>query len=284
MRFYDRHTAIGFQRFGEDQISWHEGLRVSFDIIKDDGESPNHATFEVYNLAPSTINDLTGSGQWLVYFKAGYDDHSGVIFVGDITKITSQWQGPDRITSIESGDGQEAMSSAKVNKSFDGSVSPGDMVADLGGSVAERLGMDGDKASQRIKSSVDDKAGEINPLPRGATFDGPAVSAMGRVLRGSGLDFTIQDHELKIIEPGQPDGTESFRLTPQTGLIESPSLSDEGRLELRTLLHPDIRPLKLIEVNSRGFTGAYVVRSCHYVGDSGWDTDYYCELECTEEL
>lgn len=293
MQLLNRNVQVGFQRVGSGQVNklnTEGNLRISFEVVKDDGSTPNHAEIQIYNLARETRRQLTssGGGEWLVYLYAGYMDDPPLIFLGDITKVSTEWNGPDAITTVESGDGQKAVGETRTSTSYASARSPADAVADIGGDLAENLGMERSTAEDRLRSGVQnligDQEGEEGPseLPGGSTFSGNATSALGRILRGVGLSFTIQDRELIITKPGVGDQEQAYNLTPDTGLIESPEPVDDGRLEVTSLLIPEIKPLRVISVESEDFQGEYVCRRVKYVGDSGWDEQFYCKIQGTE--
>ena len=285
MRFWKRTAYAGFQRVGADPIVKHKGLRVSFDVTKDDSPDPNHGTIRIYNLNPNQVHDIVGGGDWRVYLWAGYDtDDPPLLFVGDITKATTSREGADTITEIESGDGQDALSSTKMSKSFSTDIDAGSMLGEMAGSLAENLGMDGKSAEQRVSSSVNSLVPETpNPYPRGATFDGPASHSLSQALRANKLDFTIQDGELIIVRPGFSDQTEAFRISETSGLVSDPGLTDDGRLEITSLLNSELRPLKAVVIDTTQFEGVYVIRKVEYKGDTH-ATDFYANLELTEDL
>jgi hypothetical protein len=253
-------------------------------VTKDDSPTPNSGKITVYNLSRDTVNSLSGSSDDLaVMLWSGYgDSEPGLLFAGDITKVTTTLEDVDRQTVIESGDGQQAVSTARVSKSYGPQTSASDMVGDMAGKLADKLGMDKDKARKKASDITKKYMPDTPSYPRGLTVDGPAAQEMSKVLRANKMDWTIQDGELIVYKPGEAIQTDAFVLSPETGLIGSPSLTDKGRLEVKALCNSEFRPGRLVSVESDHFTGFYVIRRVKHSGDSGWSKDFYSVLECTE--
>lgn len=279
---FDRQVYFKYGVPGQDDGTRIDGLRVSFDVTKDDGSSANHANIDVYNLSRNTVADMQKDDKHLLLF-AGYDDAAGLIFVGDITKAKSEMRNGDRVTTIESGDGINALRDSRHNKSYAPGQQASEVMGDLAGSMADKLGMDGEQLSgsvaEQASGAIEGVTGEFT---RGTSVSGNAADSMTRVARANRLDWYIVDGEIRVVPQDGPDDEEAFVISPDTGLIGSPQWTDEERLEVKTLLQPDIRPRSTVRVESREFSGFFLVRSVNHKGDSGWSQDFYSILECTE--
>lgn len=210
-----------------------EGLRVTFDIRKDRKKQSNQAKVTIYNLSDNTRNNIREvSDEVLVY--AGYREGTGLelLFRGDIASVSHQVTAPDAITTLEAGDGEKATRSTVQSKSYDVGASAikalEDMIEKLGIPVQGSKGGKRFKLSDRIKAKLKDI-----PFLQGFAFDGAAATGIGKLTSRLGLEYSIQNGELKILEAGGFDDSEVPLITPDSGLIGSPErltqLEDENQ-------------------------------------------------------
>ena len=72
----------------------------------------------------------------------------------------------------------------------------------------------------------------------------------------------------------------AIRLASETGMIEAPTVDNEGILTAKTLMIPDLRPGALIVVEGRRVKGNFRARKCTWSGDtSGQDWTITTEAE-----
>lgn len=278
--YFNRKVAIVLGEPGETGFRY-EDLRVNFTVTKDDTPTPNSANITVYGFSRDTVQFLE-SNSLVVQLFAGYDT-PGLIFLGDITKAVTTLEGPERRTKIESGDGQQAVTQSKISKSYGAQTDPADIIGDLGGSIAEKLGGDKDKVKKAVKKKASSLLPSTPTYPRGVALQGKASDELTKVTRANGLDWFIQDGELQIYKPGFATQTDAFVLSPTSGLIGSPKLTDKGRVEARSLLNSELRVGRLVVLRSERFEGFFVIRKVKYKGDSGWENEFYADLELTEK-
>jgi hypothetical protein len=75
-----------------------DDLDIDFDINFDDDLEPNEAEIVIYNLSSNTISQL--KYHYSLSITAGFDNDTGVIFVGYIDKVSTTYEGADKITTI----------------------------------------------------------------------------------------------------------------------------------------------------------------------------------------
>lgn len=73
-------------------------LDVEFNVKFDDDMESNEAEVTIYNLSDNTINNLKYHSQ--ISIEAGFDDDTGVIFSGYVDKVSTTYDGADKITTI----------------------------------------------------------------------------------------------------------------------------------------------------------------------------------------
>jgi len=60
-------------------------------------------------------------------------------------------------------------------------------------------------------------------------------------------------------------------LTPETGLIGSPTPQNDGRVSAQSLLQPDLIPGRQVQIKSKHVQGMYVVETAQYEGETAGD-------------
>lgn len=74
-------------------------LDLEFTVPFDDDMEANEAEIIVYNLSETTINNLKCKAS--ISIEAGYKNDTGVIFKGFINKVSTKYEGADKITVIK---------------------------------------------------------------------------------------------------------------------------------------------------------------------------------------
>lgn len=69
-----------------------------FDIEFDDNLETDEATVTIYNLSDSTINKFKYDES--ITIKGGYKGDTGVLFIGNIRRVTTKREGADKVTTI----------------------------------------------------------------------------------------------------------------------------------------------------------------------------------------
>lgn len=252
-----------------------EDLRVTFDVLRNLRNVPSSAELKVYNLAESTRRALAARTeareQIRVLLLCGYRDETPhQVFAGTLRRLSTRREGGDVVTSISSGDGTPK--SLRVSGSFAGGV---DLAAVLG-----------NVARQAVAGGL--KAGNVAQVQRRLT--GRTVGAGGLVLSGSldvalstildqvGIEWSVQDGALQLLERGTAVQTRAVVLSPDTGLVDSPELLERGRVRARSLIAPGLAPGLLVRLESLLITGFYRVESARYSGDTE-GAEWHIELE-----
>jgi hypothetical protein len=112
----------------------------------------------------------------------------------------------------------------------------------------------------------------------GTAMAGSAAQELTHLTRSAGLEWSIQDGAFQILDKNKALDAFAIKLTPQTGLIESPTISNKGVCSGRCLMVPDMYPGRQIEIDSRFLKGRYRLDKVTYSGDSHGQ-DWYCEFE-----
>jgi hypothetical protein len=263
-------------------------LRVTFDITKATGETPNTAAITVYNFSERTRAELQRK-PLQVRLDAGYDGQLSRLFVGDLVWCSHEKQGPDWLTKLQLGDGASAYADARISRSYPRGVNVRDVLNDLVSSMGLSMpdgigGFSREALEQGPGASAQDVIGQFN---RGVALGGPSSREMTKILKRHGMEWSIQDGRLQILADGtglRPD--EVLVVSQDTGMIGSPTFAapkDDGTpatLTVKTLLRPELTPGGRVAVQSRAINGIFRLVSVKHAGDTH-GTDWTSELEAT---
>jgi hypothetical protein len=188
-----------------------DGFRMTFSIRKTDSADPNTCILNIYNLNVNTRNKLSQLDDF-AFLRAGYTeaDNVEVIFVGNITDITTLHESPEIITQITISDGEKVLNSKKVTISYNAGAQVEQVLTD----VVKKLD---------LPVKVDIKSLGINKIfNTGFSHTGTVKEALKKLTEYAGLDWSVQNNEIKFTIIGKTDGSRLVSLTPETGLIKVP--------------------------------------------------------------
>lgn len=252
----------------------HE-LKIGFNIQKDISGVPNSAVIEITNLSEGHRNAV-GKELDDVTLEAGYmppegGSNVGIIFRGQMRDVEHRREGPDIITTLTCGDGDQAIGRATISRTFP----RGTKVE----SVIEAI--NDEFAKQNIARGEWKGVGDLPTLTRPYSMCGSCSRELNRLGRTHGFYWSIQNGALEIIPGDGYLGGIAF-LTPTTGLIESPTITDNG-VSAKALLNPEIRPNRRVRIESEmlkanGGGGEYRVSTASYVGDNR-DGDFFVQID-----
>jgi len=258
-----------------DRIAF-DALDINFTAVRTLDKNPNTLELQIYNLNPDHRAYLSAVSNPIVQLSAGYDDNMGVIFLGDVREVSSaQDGGSDWVTTLSSGDGERATRFDRINKSF----AAGTPIPTVISSIADELDLGlGNLNEATKKGSMIDAAFETQ---FGIVVSGSAKRQLTRLTRSAGLEWSVQNGELQVLEAGKTLGTTAVVLTPTTGLIGSPAINNEGVCEFTALLNPNIIPGRQIHIDSATIDSVFRVERVTFYGQSAGGA-WYVEVEASE--
>lgn len=254
-------------------------LRINFNIEKTSTSTPNSAEIEVYNLAETTRNLIAAKGTKVKlsigyeglnpqgFFGTGIGTTSNVdlVYFGDVRKFIVNVQKPDVISRIECGDGLNKYSNARINKSYGRGVKLEQIITDL----EQAMGL---PIIRRDKKLTKVFAG-------GVTLSGLVRDYLDKICESNGLEWSIQDNQIRIIEKDFFTKTQGIiLLTPETGLIKSPNSTKDG-IEFESLIQPNLKIGSIVKIESKYLTGFFKIRKINHAGDSQ-EGDFLTKCEC----
>ncbi len=238
------------------------GFRVRFKVEMNRSSTPNTAVIEAFNLAPASIA-LAQEPTSVVELRVGYDVPL-LIFRGNPVKdgVRLDRQGTDTVLRIEAQDGGRAYTTSRISVSY----STNTTAQEVFDAVALQMGLP--QGTIRVPAAA--------TFPRGITLNGPAREVLDRLSRSLACEWFVRDGVLQFIAAGEDTGESAVVFSASAGnLIGSPTPKDDGKIEVKALLAPSLRPGKVFSVETADYTGLYVADDVSFTGDSGWETPFY---------
>lgn len=226
--------------------------------------APQTGEEAVYQLAADPIADP------MVVLEAGYRGAISTIFVGDLRRAVSEHNAPDWITRVRCGDGDKRLRSASIEWSFDGPVRLYEAIE----ACAAALGL-GRGNLLAFRNVAFAEGGNV--FTHGLVLSGKAASVMNDLMVSAGLEWSVQDNELQVLERGKPLGKLALLLTPETGLVGLPNIDDRGEVSARCLMIPGLRPGMLIQLRCPSLRSDFRAERLVYSGDTSGQ-DWYVDV------
>lgn len=278
------------------------GLDVDFDIKKTLYPEPNSCSLTVFNMAPdfrrqleqlnlydpkkvkganqnATVGDSVQkrstsvsrapkTGNIRVEIFAGYKDVTPLVFRGDLRRAISKHSGPEVATEIEGEDGGRSILSSRVTMSFPSNTELFEVVRNCADAMGVGLG--------NIRE-VREKLRAV--YSHGTTLNGSADLQLKQALRRANLTYSVQDGVLHFHDPAQGQIVRGALVDEAHGLVLSPERDATGALIVTMLMIPEIHPGAYIQLKSKDYSGAYLIKAVNTKGSS-YGNDWYHICEC----
>lgn len=195
-----------------------EALRITFDISKSATSTPNTSKVTVYNVNPQHRAMLELPDTKLILY-AGYVDDGGAVLMhsGDVVYSYTKREGSTFATELQLGDGHVALRDTMVTVS----IPPGQSATSGIRTIAQELG-----ASIYMGKNVLDRE-----FANGYSYYGPARTALTQLCAATGLEWSVQNGVLQVINRGGTTFRQALSITSDSGLIQSPERLREGARE-----------------------------------------------------
>lgn len=237
------------------------GLRIAARVTYKSVRA-GEAELEIYNPAPQTIAAAQQRGA-VLRLLAGYGVPE-LVFEGAAIRdgVMVRREGADRILSIAARTGGVQLEQARLSLSYAQGTRASDVVAEAARALGLPLGVV--------------RLGEDYDLPAGFSYSGNAGELLQRLVSSAGSTLTVRDGALQALPTGEDTGEQVALLTPQTGLLGSPTRrggKKRALVELEAQLIPGLRPGKRVVVESEALSGVFVAR------DVSFDLDLFGEFK-----
>jgi hypothetical protein len=287
---YDRTYRLLIGKKGQSQgIEITDSLRIKFEIEKTAKKNPNKSKIEVYNMRKETRAEVEKPNTRVVLY-AGYKDDAGalLIFQGDVSYAWSKKDGADIITEFELGDGATEIRDTTISVGYSKGVKSTQVLND----VSKKMGL-----PLTLPSNAPSRVWN-----NGLSFHGPARTLLDKVTKGTGLEWSIQNGNLQVIEHGMVTTRQGILITQDSGMIGSPERErlakahthkqsktpggETGQAQIepdydgwrvKSLLMPMLNPGDRIRLEGQFVTGVYRIEQVKHEGDSdasgNWQSD-----------
>lgn len=272
-----------------------QGLRIEWEIERDNTNKADEGTVTIYNLAPALINGIFEAWQQLsqtsagffAIFSLGWDRVPQICFTGEVWDLIPERRTPtDRLSVFRLGDGNRPLRDGVVAQTFKQvqigtvleylvSLPPASVDAGGGG-----LGL---LYPAESKALVETAAGE---LPMQTFGNIPAGSntrdAIDLIMDTLGLEWRVHNRSFVAMRGGIINRPGPI-LRPGTGLISYEKRNDGG-IVVSALANPDVEPGIQIQVQDnlgRAFgEPVYRVTRVRFAGNT--DGDSIMEIEAAK--
>lgn len=266
-RLFDRRWQI--QIAGVDVSE----LDVEFDVYRSVRREPNTGAVTIYNSAPNVRAQFERGSE--VNIRAGYasEGQPPILFVGRARDVRTERQGIDTQTVVEARDGGDEFVQARFSKGYAAGTLVTTVLRDLVTTLGVGLGnLDEFESAFSLRNGA-------TTFSDGYAVSGPAARSINALVRGAGLRWSVQNNAFTLIERGRTLQTSATVLSPETGLVGSPTREKGGKINVTVLLQSGLEPGRRVVIQSADVTGGYQILRNNSVGETR-GTNWYAKLQC----
>jgi len=239
-------------------------LDVKFKVNRSLYSRAGTCELEIANLSPDHRHELVTARRYhtFVEVQAGYIDGMSLLFRGDLRKAIPSRDGTDWTVKVTAGDGEHAIRTARVSRSF----SPGTSVGAVVQHIAETMGVGIGNAREALRGA---RLGEGESVfPEGTVLYGSAAAELTRLCAAARLTWTVQDGNLQVLPLGGALERTALVLGPDTGMVGAPEIVNRRTVNVKALLIPGLVPGQQVILNSAIVTGTWRITEAEYAGDT----------------
>lgn len=220
-------------------------LRVRFSVTRGISSTANTFKIDLFNLNETHRNSL-GLELDTVMLEVGYTppgggNNIGIIAKGKIRDYQHDREGGDIISTVSCGDGDKAYRRATISKT----IPKGTPLTEVVDEIHKEMKKEG---IAKGEWSFPDKV-KNTQLKRPYSMCGSCTRELDTLGRSHGFYWNIQNETMEII-PGNGHLPGSLLITPDTGLIGTPTITDNG-IKVKALINPEARPNRMMKVRSQ---------------------------------
>lgn len=249
-------------------------LRVTFKSKKNLKAVPNSCEIKIWNLGKEKREALSAKKVLKCRLEAGYESTGTTqLFLGEVRSATHEIDGADIVTTVETGDSDKAFNATRLHLS----VGPSVPVTTVLENIAKKLGVG--KGNLPSLAPLLASKGVATLFGVGTALSGSAARAMTDLCSSAGLEWSVQDGNLQILDLNKALAGKAVKLSSKTGLIGSPTVDAKGVVKAKTLIIPELTPGRLLVFDSEVVKGGYRCQEVEHSGDTHGQ-EWYVELEC----
>jgi hypothetical protein len=193
--------------------------------------------------------------------EAGYADGMSLVWLGDLRTAQTIWDGPTAVTHLTSGDGEKAWKNARLHVSY----GPQTSVETAMRAMVRALGV-GEGNLSKFTSRLKIAGSAVFPV--GAVVSGSASRQLSDFARSAGLEVSVQDGAIQVLDRDKALAGESLLISKATGMIGSPTVDNQGIVTVKTSMRPDVRCGGLMTIDAARIKGTYRIEKATWEGDT----------------
>lgn len=232
---------------------------------------PNTCDLRIFNLNEDSRLYLGMLGPKIpVLLEAGYVDPIGTsqVYLGEVrAALPSVVQGPDILTELTTGDGEQEIARARINVVFARGTPPNIALQQ----IVTALGVGSGNIDHAV--ALLQSKGVANLL-NGVAISGKAAYHLNNICKSANLEWSIQNGALQIIDKGKALNQTAIKLDPSSGLIGSPTCDNNGVANVSALMIPGLLPGRAVNLQAKNLQGNFRIFSVEYEGDTHGDPWY----------
>lgn len=254
------------------------GFDAAFQVTRTLKASPNTCELRVYNLGKALRRELATKVKdgLFVSIAAGFGNRLCQIYRGDLRDAFSVREDTGWLTTISSGDGEKARRNARIRRAFP----RGTKVDVVLRALTESLGVGMGNSTRALLQPRKLTHGS-SEFVTGTVTHGSAAAQLTELLNSVGMEWSIQDGELQVLDKGRALEGEAIVLTPETGLVGSPEPGHKGTVKATVLLMPGLQPGAQVLIETSEVHGLFRIERIDYAGDTAQD-DWVAHIEGKE--
>jgi len=250
MPLFNRSISLEVQAGVELIIIKH--LRVDIKCVKTETSDTNNCTITIYNLSDATLNKFKNT-DINITVKAGYTEASGegTIFKGNTTSIYTKFEGANKITTIILRDGEKELNNSLSSVAY----KEGTGIKQILKKAVKTLGLP-------LKTNLNLINFKNIKFNNAFSFGGMTKNLIEKLTKSGGLQWSVQNQEIKFYLENTVDKSIVLYITPKSGMIGSPEKvkikkgKKEAAVEIDgwkivSLLQPKIEPGGTVGISSR---------------------------------
>jgi hypothetical protein len=204
-----------------------------------------------------------------VQIDAGYIGHTSTIWLGELRSAQSVTDGPDIVTELNTGDGDQALQLQRINQSF----KQGSTAVAVAQALMAQMGIG------QGNFAVAQSALAASPMfVRGMVMKGNPGVHLADICQSVGVEFSIQNGQAQFLMNGQPLPGQAYLLSPSTGLVGNPTVDTAGIMSCVSFIIPGLSCGVPVQVQSTFVNGTYRIVAIEYVGETRGNS-WYAKIE-----
>lgn len=251
----------------------YEGLDMTFNVASSLRPEPNTAELSIWNLNEDSRAAVVKK-EIPVLIEAGYAKTPGEIFKGYLRDGTSENKGQDFVTTLISGDGDQAWRDSRVAESF----AKGSKIDDVIKVLFTRLGptVHAQNAIEAVKKGKFREA--LTEFTKGTVLYGKTVEELDKLIKSKKMQWFIEGGQVQVIDRDKYVPGPAFKLSHNTGLVGSPQVGEGSTIKITALLQPAMRLGRALVLDSDSAKGTFRIEKLTHNGDTA-SQNFYTLIE-----